>query len=168
MAFHLRRTRTRIRRRELPKLTPKSLLLLILFATLLAPRLFSQADISQPKSSAFPKQIAHVVVIFQENRSPDNLFHFLTPLCAIPSGATGAAACSPSPVTNSCYDISPCGLSNQSGSVVPVTLTGVPLAGSTDPSHAHSAFVQMCDPDPANAYACRNDGAWQIKQSSPG
>ena len=149
----------------MPKLTPKSLLLLILFATLLAPRLFSQADISQPKSSAFPKQIAHVVVIFQENRSPDNLFHFLTPLCAIPSGATGAAACSPNPVTTSCYDISPCGLSNQSGTVVPITLTGVPMKGSTDPDHSHIAFNSMCDPDPAAGYACQNDGAWGVRQS---
>ena len=28
----------------------------------------------------FPPQIKNVVVIFQENRTPDNLFHFLTPV----------------------------------------------------------------------------------------
>lgn len=72
----------------------------------------------------FPPQLKNVVIIVQENRTPDNLFHFLTPACLIPEGATDYAACTPSPVTSSCYDISPCGLSNQSGTVVPVTLTG--------------------------------------------
>src|SRR5262249_7191134 len=31
--------------------------------------------------------------------------------------------------------------------------------------HAHTAFEQMCDHDPANNYACRNDGAWQIQSN---
>ncbi len=140
------------------KLTARLLLLMLASGTLLA-----QSVKKQSKPQAFPSQITHVVVIFQENRTPDNLFHFLSPLCSIPQGAKGLNACTPNPVTNSCYDISPCGLSNQSGTVVPVTLAPVPLHGSTDPSHAHTAFEQMCDPDPANAYACRNDGAWQIK-----
>jgi phospholipase C len=123
---------------------------------------------SAPRPSAFPPQITHVVVIFQENRTPDNLFHALTPQCPIPNGAKGLKACTPSPVTDSCYDISPCGLSNKTGRVLPVALTPVPLAGSTDPSHAHLAFEQMCDPDPASGFACRNDGAWQIRQSIAG
>jgi phospholipase C len=144
------------------KFIARSLLLLVLFGTLLAP-LTAQSKGGPLKQVAFPSQIKHVIVIFQENRTPDNLFHFLSPLCTIPSGASGLAACTPTPVTKSCYDISPCGLSNQSGTPLPVTLTGVPLYGSTDPSHAHTAFEQMCDPDPANGYACRNDGAWNIK-----
>jgi phospholipase C len=37
------------------------------------------------------------------------------------------------------------------------------MMGSTDPSHAHSAFEKMCDPDAANGYVCLNDGAWNIK-----
>jgi phospholipase C len=130
-----------------------------------APGQHENANLKQP---VFPSQIKHVVVIFQENRTPDNLFHFLSPLCPIPSGASGLNACIPSPVTSSCYDISPCGLSNQTGSVVPITLVGMPLAGSTDPDHSHTAFSQMCDPDPANGYACRNDGAWQISQNVKG
>ena len=112
----------------------------------------------------FPSQIKNVVVIFQENRTPDNLFHFLTPACPIPSGATGLTACTPNPVTTSCYDISPCGISNQSGTDVPVTLTGAPLSGSVDPNHTHTGFNYMCDPDPVTL-ACRNDGAWRT--SSP-
>jgi phospholipase C len=142
------------------KLTAPFLTLLVLSGTLVSQ--------STPKAQIFPSQIKHVVVIFQENRTPDNLFHFLTPACPIPKGASGLNACTPNPVTKSCYDISPCGLSNQSGTVQPITLTAVPLSGSTDPSHAHTAWYQMCDPDPANGYACRNDGAWQIAQSVAG
>jgi hypothetical protein len=144
------------------KLSAKSL---VLFGTVLSAMANAQSQVEQPKPSGFPSQITHVVVIFQENRTPDNLFHFLSPLCTIPTGASGLSACIPNPVTSSCYNISPCGLSNQSGSPVPVTLTGVPLHGSTDPDHSHTAFSLMCDPDPANGYACRNDGAWGIKQS---
>ena len=144
------------------KLSAKSL---VLFGTVLSAMANAQSQVERPKPSGFPSQITHVVVIFQENRTPDNLFHFLSPLCTIPTGASGLSACIPNPVTSSCYNISPCGLSNQSGSPVPVTLTGVPLHGSTDPDHSHTAFSLMCDPDPANGYACRNDGAWGIKQS---
>jgi phospholipase C len=113
----------------------------------------------------FPPEITHVVVIVQENRTPDNLFHFLKPVCPIPEGATGLEACTPNPVTTSCYDISPCGLSNQKGTPVPVKLKSTPLSGSADPSHSHQAFMNMCDPDPVTLQ-CQNDGAW--KTSSKG
>lgn len=114
--------------------------------------------VSENLLAQFPPQIKNVVLIVQENRTPDNLFHFLTPACPIPADATGYGACRPSPVTSSCYDISPCGLSNQSGTVVPITLTGVPLGGSDDPGHSHIDFEQMCDAD--STFNCRNDGAW--------
>ena len=141
------------------KLLCKSFPLLILSAGILSGNLLAQ----KAKPTLFPSQITHVVVIFQENRTPDNLFHFLTPLCTIPEGATGLAACTPNPVTTSCYDVSPCGLSNKSGTVKPVTLKAVALYGAKGPGHSHTAFEDMCDADPANGYACRNDGAWQIK-----
>ncbi len=145
------------------KVTSKFPLFLILSGALIA-----QSKISGAQLIAFPPQITHVVVIVQENRAPDNLFHFLSPLCSIPRGATGLSACTPNPVTSSCYNISTCGLSNQSGAVEPITLTGVPLAGSTDPDHSHASFSHMCDADPANGYACLNDGAWRVKQSKSG
>ncbi|MGA2219734.1 MAG: hypothetical protein ABSG51_16710, partial [Terracidiphilus sp.] len=137
--------------------TAISLALLFASGTLMA-----QSNITGGTAVAFPSQITHVVVVVQENRTPDNLFHFLSPLCPIPTGASGLNACTPNPVTSGCYDISPCGLSNQSGSIVPITLTGVSLSGNNDPDHTHKSFSQMCDPDPANGYACRNDGAWRI------
>jgi len=112
----------------------------------------------------FPPQIKNVVVIFQENRTPDNLFHFLTPACPLPANSDRSHACTPQTVTSSCYDVSPCGLSDQSGTVEPVLLKPVPLAGGGDPDHSHRGFNNMCDPDPATL-ECRNDGAW--KTSSP-
>src|SRR5277367_3398309 len=108
----------------------------------------------------FPPQIKNVVIIFQENRTPDNLFHFLTPLCPIPSNATGLDACIPSPVTDSCYDISPCGLSNQKGVAVPVMLQPRGLTDLIDPDHSRVGFNNMCDPD-KGTFICRNDGAWK-------
>lgn len=107
----------------------------------------------------FPPQIKNVVIIFQENRTPDNLFHFLTPQCLLGPGPGGEYACTPAMVTDKCYNISPCGLSNESGTLVPVMLKPLPLAGSIDPDHSHTGFENMCDPDPVTL-ACRMDGAW--------
>ncbi len=109
----------------------------------------------------FPPQIKNVVVIVQENRTPDNLFHYLTPACPLPPNAAGLDACTPAPVTSSCYNIAHCGVSNQNGAPVAVPLAPAPLFGSALPQHSHWSFEKMCDPDPATL-VCRNDGAWQI------
>lgn len=116
---------------------------------------------AQVAPPAFPSQITHVVVIFQENRTPDNLFHFLPQKCQ-----QNTNTCIPT-LGAACYDISDCGLSNNNptGTDMPVTLTGVPLAGSADPGHLHKNFEQMCDPDPVT-FQCHNDGAWQILPSN--
>src|SRR5579864_2712383 len=68
-------------------------------------------------------KIQHVVVIFQENRTPDNLFH--DPVLM----ARGA-------------DIANTGV-NSSGSRIALVPTS--LGVNYDPSHAHSAFVAMYD-----------------------
>src|SRR5580658_1349684 len=130
------------------KLTSKTLLSLTL-SLFLSATLIAQSKPERQKPT-FPSQIQHVIVVFQENRTPDNLFQGLNPLCTIPPKATGLAACTPNPVTTSCYDVSPCGVSNKTGTDKPFTLAPVPMTGSTDPSHAHSAFEAMCDADPAN------------------
>lgn len=130
------------------KFAAKSLCLMLLGA----------AATAQTVTPSFPTALKNVVVIVQENRTPDNLFHFITPLCT-----QNTTTCVPSPVTSSCYDVSNCGLSNQSGTDVAITLTGVPLSGSADPSHSHTAFVDMCDADSSGN--CRNDGAWRILPS---
>jgi phospholipase C len=73
--------------------------------------------------SALLSQIQHVVIIFQENRTPDNLFH------------------DPELMANGA-DIASSGL-NSSGATVPLTAT--PLGVTYDLDHSHSAFVAMYD-----------------------
>ncbi len=66
-----------------------------------------------------PRKILHVVIIFQENRTPDTLFH------GLPNA-----------------DIANAGL-NSKGEVIP--LTPVSLAAYYDLDHSHRAFLQMYD-----------------------
>ena len=68
-------------------------------------------------------KIKHVVVIVQENRTPDNLFHGLRAL--LPKA-----------------DIADQGLDSRGQTI---TLTAVPLANSYDLDHSHSAFLSMYD-----------------------
>ena len=70
-----------------------------------------------------PGRIQHVVIIFQENRTPDNLFHDPALM------AKGA-------------DIASSGM-NSSGQTIPLTPTI--LGVNYDLSHAHEAFVKMYD-----------------------
>ncbi len=77
--------------------------------------------------------IQHVVIIFQENRTPDNLFH--DPVLI----AAGA-------------DIASSGINSKSQRI-PL----LPLNEQYDPGHAHSNFVQMCDRKPTGE--CAMDGA---------
>src|SRR5215472_4015965 len=72
-----------------------------------------------PPPSPFGQKIQHVVVIFQENRTPDNLFH------GLPNA-----------------DIASTGV-NSLGQTV--TLQPITLANNYDLSHAHTAFVKMYD-----------------------
>ena len=96
----------------------------------------------------------HVVVIVQENRTPDNLFQGL---CTPPYGS--ANACS-STASAGKYDIQTDNWLDKS-STIGVTHPGtVDLANKYDLSHAHSAFVGMCDADPTGV--CKMDGAAAI------
>ena len=84
----------------------------------------SQHPTSTPTPSPAPTQTAaakiqHVVIIFQENRTPDNLFH----------GLPGA-------------DIASSGLTS-SGTTV--ALQPIPLADTYDLDHSHTGFVTMYD-----------------------
>jgi len=66
-----------------------------------------------------PRKIQHVVIIFQENRTPDNLFH----------GLPGA-------------DIADSGLDSD-GNIIPLTPTSLSI--NYDVDHSHEAFVRMYD-----------------------
>src|SRR5262249_1572362 len=77
----------------------------------------------------------HVVVIFQENRTPDNLFQGL---------CTSSTICSTTPTTTQ-YNIQ---TSNWLDKTSPTGVTQpgtVPLANAYDLSHAHKAFTAQCD-----------------------
>ncbi|MFZ0439437.1 MAG: alkaline phosphatase family protein, partial [Candidatus Sulfotelmatobacter sp.] len=96
--------------------------------------------------------IQHVVIIFQENRTPDNLFQ--DPVL-ISNGA----------------DIQNFGV-NSKGRTIPLSQIDLGTAGSNpdnyDLSHAHSAFVAMCDLNTSTG-VCAMDGADHITVScSPG
>jgi phospholipase C len=125
------------------KLTTK-LLLLIWFATTTA-----HAQIAS---------FQHVIVIVQENRTPDNLFQGL---CTPPYGAT--TLCSTTP-TGSQYNIQTNHWLDKHSTGGTINPTAVPLANQYDLSHAHSAFVKMCDANSATG-ACAMDGAGDISCS---
>ncbi len=75
--------------------------------------------VTNSPSNYYSQAFQHVVVIFQENRTPDNLFH----------GFPNA-------------DIAGSGV-NSTGQTIP--LTPIALANNYDLSHAHNAFVEMYD-----------------------
>ena len=99
-------------------------------------------------------KIQHVVVIFQENRSTDNLFQGL---CSANGGVPG---CGPSPAQ---YDIAQSGKDSK-GNTIP--LNKIPLAVDYDPGHGHPSFNDMCDFNPATGQ-CRMDGADKVPVSCP-
>lgn len=79
----------------------------------------SSSTTPPPPPPSFSDKIQHVVVIFQENRTPDNLFH------GLPNA-----------------DIADSGV-NSLGQTI--TLSPITLANNYDLSHAHGAFVKMYD-----------------------
>jgi phospholipase C len=97
----------------------------------------------------------HVVVIVQENRTPDNLFYGL---CVTPRGAVDRCSTTPN---GSQYNIQTRNWLDKN-SPTGVTQPGpVALANKYDLSHAHTAFVSMCDVNSGGA--CKMDGANDIK-----
>ncbi|HTE88268.1 MAG TPA: alkaline phosphatase family protein [Terriglobales bacterium] len=114
--------------------------LLLLFGTLLA-----HAQISNFK---------HVIVIVQENRTPDNLFQGL---CAPPFGTSGSCSTTPNATQ---YNIQ---TSNWLDKHSPTGVTQplpIPLGNTYDLGHSHGAFNNQCDPRPSGA--CRMDGAGDV------
>lgn len=95
-----------------------------------------------------PTNFQHVVVIFQENRTPDNLFQGL---------CTSPGICSTTPTTSQ-YNIQTSNWLDKTspgGVIQPGTVL---LANAYDLSHAHSAWVTQCDLNPTTN-SCQMDGA---------
>jgi phospholipase C len=93
-----------------------------------------------------PGQISgfqHIVLIVQENRTPDNLFQGL---CLPPYGA--ASACG---TEADQFDLQGYGFYGEGKRIA---LAPVPLGNEFDPVHAHSAFEEMCNPNETTRYPC--------------
>jgi len=97
----------------------------------------------------------HVIVIVQENRTPDNLFQGL---CVSAPGAQNPCSTTP---TSSQYNIQTSDWLDRHSPTGVTAPTPITLASTYDLSHAHLAFVQMCDANPVTK-ACRMDGAGDI------
>ncbi len=99
----------------------------------------------------FSPRFQHVVVIVQENRTPDNLFQGL---CG-PSGTANRCSTTPTPFQYNIQTSNWLDKTSASGVTQPLL---VELASKYDLNHYHASFVNMCDVNPVTG-ACRNDGA---------
>lgn len=97
----------------------------------------------------------HVIVVFQENRTPDNLFHGL---CSSPYGTS--SSCSTKP-TSSQYNIQTKSWLDKHSSTGVTQPSSVALANAYDLNHAHKSFTSMCDANKTTG-ACRMDGAGDV------
>ena len=101
-------------------------------------------------ASAALSHFDHIVLVVQENRTPDNLFFAL---CR-------AKPCSTHPVGNQ-YDIQTANWLDKNASGGTINPTPLPLNVSFGPLHSHTAFLAMCDFD-AGTGSCKMDGAGDI------
>ena len=85
----------------------------------------------------------HIVLIIQENRTPDNLFQGL---CLPPYGK--ATACG---TGQNQYDIQSFGYDKNDDQV---PLSPVPLGNAYDPGHSHASFELMCNPNKTTYFPC--------------
>ena len=88
----------------------------------------------------------HIVVVVQENRTPDDLFQGL---CLPPYGNSNACG-------NGFgrFDIQSYGYDVQGNQV---TLSPVPLGNAHDPSHTHGGFEEMCNPNKLTFHPCQQN-----------
>jgi phospholipase C len=108
---------------------------------------FCGATLAHAQISSFK----HVIVIVQENRSPDNLFQGL---CTPPFGKK--TSCSTTP-TGSQYNIQTGKWLDKTSSTGTTTPIPISLDNNYDPSHSHAAFTSMCDLNTSGV--CQMDGA---------
>lgn len=92
----------------------------------------------------------HIVIIVQENRTPDNLFYAI---CR-------ERPCSTHPLGNQ-YDIQLANWLDKDVSGGVINPAPLPLDIPYSPSHTHTAFLAMCDFDTASG-SCKMDGAGDI------
>ena len=90
----------------------------------------------------------HIIVVVQENRTPDDLFQGL---CIPPYGNPRACG-----TLSGQFDIQSYGY-DIFGHKVP--LAGVPLGNFYDPAHDHPSFERLCNPNKTTHYPCNRNTA---------
>jgi phospholipase C len=110
--------------------------------------LFFLGGVAALTAQAQISRFRHIVIVVQENRTPDNLFQGL---CGPPYGA-----CAVPPTASALYDIQTSGWKTKTGTIQP---SPVPLANTYDLSHSHTAFNNMCNIVAGNPAQCRMNGA---------
>jgi len=96
---------------------------------------------------------SHIIVVVQENRTPDNLFQGL---CSPPYGTS--RSCSTTP-TGSQYDIQTSNWLNKNSFSGVTQPTSLALANTYDLGHTHPSFTEMCDLNKSGACAMDGDAA---------
>jgi phospholipase C len=120
-----------LRKKEIWRWMKSMVKSLLLLALATATPVLTQAQISN---------FQHIIIIDQENRSPDNLFQGLC-------GPTRRECPSP-------YNLQNYGINNKGRKV---QLVQVPLGSLNDPDHTHHGFMAMCDLD-TTTNQCKMDG----------
>jgi phospholipase C len=110
------------------------------------------AQAKETRNPHFSTSFKHVVVIFQETRTPDNLFQGL---CHRPFGDSDSCSTTP---TKRQYNISTTAWLDKNSPTGVTDPEPVPLGNTYDLSHAHAAFLSMYD-------GGRMDGAGNIQCS---
>ena len=118
----------------------------LIFFLAIVNAMFSQAQITS---------FEHVIIVFQENRTPDNLFHGL---CSTPYGT--ASSCSTKP-TGSQYNIQTGKWLDKHSSSGTTQPTSIALNNTYDLGHNHDSFTKMCNLD-AKTGKCKMDGAGDV------
>jgi phospholipase C len=116
------------------------------FMNRLSPWALAALCLTAPASAQIAS-FQHVILVIQENRTPDNLFQGL---------CTAPAACSTQPGPQQ-YNIQTTAWLDNTSSTGTTNPTAVPFGLGYDLSHAHSAFVATCDLGASGA--CAMDGA---------
>ena len=120
-------------------------------------RLFPLALAALCLSSPVSAQITsfqHIILVIQENRTPDNLFQGLCP-------TTNPSACSTKPGPRQ-YNIQTTAWLDKTSPTATTNPAAVPFGVGYDLNHTHAAFVQMCDLNSSSG-ACRMDGAAYVR-----
>ena len=103
-------------------------------------------------ASAQISSFQHIILVIQENRTPDNMFQGLCP-------TTNPSACSTQPSSKQ-YNIQTTAWLDKTSSTHTTNPKAVPFAVDYDLAHTHTAFVQMCDLNASGS--CAMDGAAHV------